>query len=29
MVPNRIEYGIDDPAEIMRREAEKIPLPGE
>ena len=29
MVPNRLEYGIDDPAEIMRREAKAIPLPGE
>jgi hypothetical protein len=29
MVPNQMEYGIDDPAEIMRREAKAIPLPGE
>jgi hypothetical protein len=29
MVPNRLEYGIDDSAEIMRREAKAIPLPGE
>jgi hypothetical protein len=29
LVPNRMEYGIDDPAEIMRREAKAIPLPGE
>ena len=29
MVPNRTAYGIDDPEEIMRREAKAIPLPGE
>jgi hypothetical protein len=29
MVPNRLEYGIDDPEELMRREAQAIPLPGE
>ncbi len=29
MVPNRMTYGIDDPEEIMRREAKAIPLPGE
>jgi hypothetical protein len=29
IVPNRLEYGIDDPAEIMRREATAILLPGE
>jgi hypothetical protein len=29
LVPNRLEYGIDDPEEIMRREAQAIPLPGE
>jgi len=29
MVPNRMVYGIDDPKEIMRREAKAIPVPGE
>ena len=29
MVPNRMAYGIDDPEEIMRREARAIPVPGE
>jgi len=29
MVPNRMVYGIDDPEEIMRREAKAIPVPGE
>ena len=29
LVPNRMAYGIDDPEEIMRREAKAIPVPGE
>ena len=29
LVPNRLVYGIDDPKEIMRREAQAIPMPGE
>jgi hypothetical protein len=29
LVPNRVGFGIDDPEEIMRREAKAIPLPGE
>jgi hypothetical protein len=29
MVPNEMVYGIDDPEEIMRREAKAIPMPGE
>ena len=29
LVPNRLAYGIDDPRDIMRREAQAIPLPGE
>jgi hypothetical protein len=29
LVPNRMAYGIDDPEEIMRREAKAIPLPVE
>jgi hypothetical protein len=29
LVPNRLEYDIDDPEEIMRREAKAIPMPGE
>lgn len=28
LVPNRLTYGIDDPEEIMRREAKAIPIPG-
>jgi hypothetical protein len=28
LVPNRTAYGIDDPEEIMRREAKAIPVPG-
>jgi len=29
LVPNRVGYGLDDPEEIMRREAKAIPAPGE
>jgi hypothetical protein len=29
LVPNRVEYGIDDAEEIMRRAARAIPSPGE
>ncbi len=29
LIPNRMRYGIDDPEEIMRREAKALPLPGE
>jgi hypothetical protein len=29
LVPNRLVFGIDDPEEIMRREAKSLPLPGE
>jgi hypothetical protein len=29
LVPNRLSYGIDDPEEILRREAKAIPLPGQ
>jgi hypothetical protein len=29
LVPNRVTYGIDDPEEIMSREAKAIPVPGE
>ena len=29
LIPNRLRYGINDPEEIMRREAKAIPVPGE
>ena len=29
LIPNRLRYGIDDPEEIMRREAKLIPVPEE
>jgi hypothetical protein len=29
LVPNRVEYGIDDAEEIMRQAAQAVPTPGE